>query len=153
MGEPWHRALLAAECGVFCRYLVDGDAPPDVVAAYQRAHERGTVEAGVVSSPVDRALLRLARTAPSLTRVADAYAAVFAGAGLLRRKLVLLLAILESRGPTAAALDTARPGSRVVWVAELAVLGCVWLMRVVIAALLVAPLWLWYGLFARQARD
>lgn len=109
MGETRHRAALAAECGVFCRYLVDRDAPPGEVAAYQRTHERGTVEAGVVSTSVDRALLRFARTAPALARTADAYAAVFAGASLLRRKLVLLLAILESRGPTTDALDTARP--------------------------------------------
>jgi hypothetical protein len=149
MSETERRAILAAECGVFCRYLVERDAPPEVLAAYQRAHEHGTVEAGVIATPLDHALLRIARTAPSVARTADAYASLFAGSSLLRRKLVLLLAILESRGPTAAALDTAGRGSGVLWVAQLGAHSCGWLMRVFMAAPLVVSLWIWYGLIDR----
>ena len=106
---------VAEECRVFCRYLADRTPPDEVLTAYRRAHQSGIVDVDAVGSPVDAALLRIARRGRFLTRAADAYAVTFAKSSLLRQKLVLLLAILESCGSTNAAVDTVVPGSRVRW--------------------------------------
>jgi hypothetical protein len=45
---------------------------------------------------VDEALVRFASGGPLRARVADAYARIFRPRGLLRRKLILAFAILES---------------------------------------------------------
>ncbi len=137
---------LAAECRIFTRYLVDGEAPTEVMAAYERAHKVSAVAPHGNTPPLDRALLRVAHMGPDFTRVADGYSAAFAKASLLRRKLVLLVAILESRQRTAAVLDTAVPGSRAAWVLTvgLRVTGCV--LMVSLATLLIVPLYVWYSL-------
>jgi hypothetical protein len=146
--------ILARECAVFCRYLIGQDPGEPVARAYVRAHESGSVTGGgnAGTGALDRALLRLARGGTTRARVADAYAAVFARASLFRRKIVLLVAILESRGPTSAALDTAVPGSRVLWIGATAlqvVGGALW---VAAGVLLVWPLRFWYTLAGARPR-
>jgi hypothetical protein len=137
--------VLAAECDVFCRYLL-GQAPvSDVVAAYQRAHDVGSVRR-LEPTVLDRALLDIARLGPALVHAADAFASVAARPSLLRRKLVLLLAILESRGSSAAVLDTVQPGSRVLWLAGLAGHAARWALAVVAGAALVMPRYAWLRL-------
>ena len=102
------------------------------------------VEAGGVSPHLDRALLHVAHWGPGFARAADAYAGAFARPSILRRKLVLLAAILESRGETARLLDTAHPGSRLILIAELVARGGLVVLLVTLALLLLAPLRLWY---------
>jgi hypothetical protein len=144
--------LIIRECDVFHRYLMGAAAPEDVLTAYRRAHEVGGVEARGVAEPLDRALLGVARNGPAWTRIVDAYAAVFAKSSLLRRKVVLLLAILESRGSSSEALDTAMPGSRLVWTAQVALCAALTLCRIAVAALVVQPLGLWYRFIHTSSR-
>ncbi|SRR6266508_1653220 len=138
-------AALAVECTTLTNYLVGEDPAVDVVAAYQRAHEVSTVEANRLSSPaLDRALLRIAHLGPRCARAADGYAAAFAKTSALRRKLVLLIAILESRGETASRIDSADPGSRILWWLDVGARIGVCVTRVGLAALLIVPLCVWY---------
>jgi hypothetical protein len=143
--SQWQAADLAQECDVLCRYLVRQPAAPDVVASYLRAHTIGSVASDGTTPAVDQALLSLARMGPRRARLADSYAAVFARSGVVRRKVILLVAILESRGATAAALDTAVPGSRLMWIAELAGHALLAAARLGVAVLLVLPMRLWYA--------
>ena len=146
MSEVDEFDVLAAECRIFTRYLVDSDAPAEVMAAYKRAHKVSAVASRSITPPLDRALLRVAYMGHWFTGAADGYAAAFAKTSLLRRKLVLLVAILESRQHTAAVLDTAVPGSRAAWmlVVCLRVVGCA--LAVSLVTLLIAPLYIWYSL-------
>jgi len=90
---------LAREARVFTAALIGGDPSPYVVRQYARGH---------VSLPLapiqgfDVVLLGVARGGPALTRMADAYARLFVRRSILRRKLTLLLAILESAAPSEA---------------------------------------------------
>jgi hypothetical protein len=135
---------LAAECEVFTRYLIDRQAPADVVSAYLRAHVVSAVGASGSPRALDHAVMRVARLGPRFARVTDAFAALFVRGGLLRRKLVLLVSILESRGDTAALIDLARPGSRVAWAVEVVARGVLSVIFLVAAAALVVPLASWY---------
>jgi hypothetical protein len=144
MNESSHFEQLGTECQVFTRYLIDAAPPSEVVAAYRRAHEVSPVAPRDSLRALDRALLRVARMGPRSARAADGYAAAFAKGSLLRRKLVLLVAILESRQHTAVLFDTAEPGSRAAWVftVGLRMAGCV--LAVCFAALVIVPLYSWY---------
>lgn len=85
---------LERECAVFVRYLVDGEADDYLKATYVRM--AGTQR---VVDRVDRKLLDFAAAGPLHARIADAYARIFRPHGQLRRRLVLICAILESSRP------------------------------------------------------
>lgn len=138
-------ARLAAECGVFSAYLLGSAAPHDVVAAYTRAHAVGVIRTSAASA-LDRAALATARRGPVLARAADAFAAFAARGGLLRQKVVLLVAILESRGDTADYIDTAQPGSIAGFVADAAVRTLITLSLAAAAAVVIVPLAGWYAI-------
>jgi hypothetical protein len=137
---------LAGECRTFTSYLLGRHAAPDVVAAYQKAHEVSVVDASGVTPSLDLALLRVARFGSGGLRAADAYAAVLAPSSLLRRKLTLLVAILESRGQSAAALDTAGSGSRAGWIFDVSARAGASALMLCVGAMLVTPLRAWYRL-------
>jgi hypothetical protein len=153
MNRSSHFEELGAECLIFTRYLIDTDPSSEVVTAYQRAHEVSAVAPPGGRGPLDRALLRVAHLGPGFARAADGYAAAFAKRSLLRRKLVLLVAILESRQHTAVVLDTAVPGSRAAWVftTGFQIAGCA--LVVGLATLVIVPLCLWYSLRNTDASD
>ena len=100
---------LGAECRVFCRYLARQEPTPYVLSCYQRA--RDPVSEGAFPL-VDRAALALACRGAGPARVADAYSRMFRPYGPLRRRLILLLAILENSPPSDRPLNAAREGSR-----------------------------------------
>ena len=130
------------ECRRLTHYLIGSDPPPAVMDAYVRAHRHPGLEARAATGR-EKALLRMASMGPVFVRAADAYGAVFARGSLLRRKLVLLVAILESHGRSAAAIDTATPGSRMTWMLSVGAHGAACAARVVLVALLLPPLQLW----------
>lgn len=130
-------AALEAECGRLTRYLL-GEAPSSyVVACYLRAHRASPAFAP--QDAFDRVALRLA-AAPLGAPLADAHARLFAPTSTLRRKLVLLLAILETSAPSFRRVDA--PGPRLAALAWLrlawigltaglaALLGCLLLLPV-----------------------
>jgi hypothetical protein len=85
---------LAHECYVFSRYLSGTQTGAYVLEKYCDAHRRRPSFAG--TALFDRILLTLASIHPVLTTIVDVYARFFAPGCALRKKLVLLLAILES---------------------------------------------------------
>jgi hypothetical protein len=102
--------MLDAECRVFVRHLLHGEADDYVCAKYAAAH--ALIPSLTPSTAFDRILIAVARQHPVLTAVADAHAALFARSGALRQKLVLLVAILESCPPHYRTIDRTIGGSR-----------------------------------------
>lgn len=116
---------LEDECVTFTRYLVDAPPSPHVRQAYLRAHAQGIVPPPAGTTAYDLALLRAARRGGLSCRAADVHARFFRPGGLLRRKLVLLLAILETDGEGRGRVDEATPGGPVGLVLRFAALGLV----------------------------
>jgi len=85
------RSRLAAECDVLTRYLTGALPSRDVTAAYLDGVSR---EPGPPDD-ADARLLDFAGRGPVRARTADVWCRVFAPTSRLRRRLVLLLAILE----------------------------------------------------------
>ncbi len=92
--------LLTRECVHFCRYLVDRAPDEAILRTWRR------VQAHLPAHPSDRNLsdqwlLRLGRRGGMGLRLADAWSRLFCPATLLRRKLILAAAVLESSRGTA----------------------------------------------------
>ena len=137
MTRPESRAR-ARECETFCRYLVA--RPPDayVLGKYIEAHR---VAPGYSSGTrFDHLLVNFAAGGPARASFADSYACLFARQSLLRRKLILLLAILESCAPARGFLDAIEPASKFFLSLRLLARGVLFLIRVLAAAVVLLPL-------------
>ena len=98
------QALLLAECHLFTHYLIDAD-PDDYVRDRYLAAVTARHDELLPKSGFDRLLLAVARKHRLLTRAVDVYARFFAHGSAVRRRLVTLLAILESNASTVERLE------------------------------------------------
>jgi nucleoside-diphosphate-sugar epimerase len=131
-------ATLARECATFTAHVVGGAPTPAVVDAYVRAH---TVSPRFdPETAFDRRLVAFARRHRAAARFADQYARLAAPTSLLRRKLVLLLAILETTPPHYRAIDAPLAGGRLGTVAALAGRGVAAAAAAIVAVVVLAPL-------------
>ena len=130
-------AQLERECRVFTRHLLGTTCGPYVVRKYIEAHELSPLFTN--ANRFDALLLRLANAGSLAAKLVDGYACIFAPRSLVRRKLVLLLAILESCAPTSDVIDSVEQGSVPVLGARLAVRGVIAVLGVLAAALFLLP--------------
>lgn len=130
------RQRLEREARVFSTALVGAPPTAYVVRHYVRGNESLAL---APAAGFDAALVAIARRAPWLTRTADAYAGLFARRATLRRKLTLLLALLESVAPSDTAF-AARAGSPAATACRLAATATGALALALLAALVLAPL-------------
>ena len=99
---------IVVECQVYSRYLIGMPADDYIKRKYAEAFQQDGVLN--IESPVyiDQILLRLAIIHPFITHAVDIYSRFFRSDSIVRKRLVFLLALLESWGPTAIYLD--KPG-------------------------------------------
>lgn len=136
-----HRAVArqeaeGRECRVFARYLLRCEPDAYIVNHYATAC---TTLGLRPSSSFDRTLLSFARIGPLFTRLADSYASLFFRSSTLRKRLVLLLALLETRAPFHQTVDRAVSGSVPVWLAQFALTTALAVLTAFIGALLLGP--------------
>lgn len=108
---------LVGECARLCTYLVGSEPDAYVTRKYVEAHERLHPRLGGAAGP--DAMVALARRGAHAAGLVDAYTRVFRRESLFRRKLILLVAILECAPSTAARFEAAAPSSPVRVVARL----------------------------------
>ena len=101
---------LDRECAVFCRYLIGQEPNEYVKKKYRAAHQLGSLQSGG-QCRADAFLVKVASIGPWSTKIIDAYTRIFRPFSTVRKKLVLLLAILENCAPTHAYLDSVDSGS------------------------------------------
>lgn len=129
---------LERECRLFTRWLTGLAANEYVIGKYALAHRAN--EALSARDRFDRLLLRLARLNRLAVRLADSYSAALRPRGVLRKKLVLLLAILETCPPYCDAVERVHPRP-LPWVLAVLILrGLVAIVCVVVAVAILLPL-------------
>jgi len=111
------RSSLEQEARVFTRFIARVPATPYVTDKYVEAHL--VTRSFRVVDRFDRWLIAIAAVSPALTRLADAYTRLFFPRGVLRRKLILLLAIVESSAPFHRGIDRVPPGLPAIVVLQL----------------------------------
>lgn len=93
------KTTLCDECKVFCQHLIN-QAPNDyVLMKYVDAHRLGEMAQPVDLFKFESLLLYFARISPLCAKLADTYTRIILRHSLIRKKLVLLLAILECSRP------------------------------------------------------
>ena len=98
--------MLNLESVKFCKYLV-GIFPDSYVSAkYVEGHKKTGLFPYSEIPLLDRFLLKISRIHPLLTKMADSYARIFYKKAAIRKKMLLLLAILECHMPYYSLLDT-----------------------------------------------
>lgn len=133
------QAALDHECRVLTSYLLRLAPSSYVLAKYRDAHAAGALPASP-AGPFDRLLARLAIRRPSLLKLVDAYASVFFRTALVRKKMVLLLAILEASPRVHACFDSPDPGGTVGLLAGIAGRGSAFLLTLLLAVVVLGPL-------------
>lgn len=88
-------AELDAEARLFARYLAGCEADAYVCGKYREAHHLPGLIESATASAFDSFVLGVARRGPLCARLADVYTRRFFPRSVVRRKLLLTLAILE----------------------------------------------------------
>jgi nucleoside-diphosphate-sugar epimerase len=102
--DPAARAKLGEEADRFSRYLVGAPASDYLRDHYARANFALGLDLEA-DAEADRAVLDFAGQGPLQLKAADAYCVFFFRGSALRRKLVLMAAILEHAAPSDAAFE------------------------------------------------
>lgn len=130
------RAVLEREARMFTAALIGQDPSPYAIAQYVHAHDHLAL---APADAFDRRILAFATSGPWAVRAADAYARTFAQGAALRRKLVVLTAILESSAPHDAAYAPVAASSAGI-VGRLALVGAGFMLALLAGTLVLAPL-------------
>lgn len=118
--SPTHDADVA-ECRTFGRYLSGAEPTEYATRCYLRLLPSAAVPEGANSLLIERALVAAGRVGPLPLRIADAYARFLVPRSLLRRRLILLLAILENSAPAERTFNSGAEQSLPVLAAQLVV--------------------------------
>jgi NADH dehydrogenase len=143
-------AVIDAECRLFTAHLTGH--PPD---AYVTTTYRRLLAASPALHAVDRFdgfLVRFARAGALAVKLADGYAALFARASLLRRKMVLLLAILETRPPFSRMIDAPLGGGPAGAVVRIGASGLLAIAGLAAGTVVLLPIRLAFALLPRGDR-
>ncbi len=127
------------------RYLTAQRPGPYVLAKYRDAHRRSEELHRGAGRRFERLLLAVASAHIVGARLVDAYTAIFLKGALIRRKWVLLLAILETCAPTADYFDEPRDTGRAALLGRLAGQGLVFALALLASVVLFTPLRLALG--------
>jgi NADH dehydrogenase len=154
-GEPLRRRIplpassIGHECGIFTRYLLNVLPAPYVVAKYEDAHR--LLPELSHGTRFDAFLLRVGLAHPTFTKLADSYARIFFPDATLRKKLVVLLAILES-SPSYRLIDDTAVGGKTLLLVRSALKGCIGVGCLLAAAVIFSPARLALAVVGRQTR-
>jgi hypothetical protein len=141
MSEPSPTAsILDRECIAFSYYLIEQQPEDYVLQKYREAHDNSDFNSAGKTFAFDRFLSALAVIHPLFTRFVDSYTSVFFRSSTVCRKWTLLLAILESTGPTYSFFDNPDPGSKQWLLLRMAAKTSVSLMILIVATLILGPL-------------
>lgn len=130
---------LRRECILMSRYMI-GQQPSDyVIEKYIEAHRYSEMVDGSNQKPFERFLLQIATRNVFLLKVVDAYSAIFNPSSVLRNKLILLVAIMESCAPSYRAFEAQESASNIQILYELAWKGALFAISFALAFLILIP--------------
>lgn len=134
---------LERECTTYARYLSGGPPTPYLVEKYLDFHQKLGEKAR--TDPFDSFLVEVSTRGPLWTRLADSYARIFRPDSELRKKLILVLALLECAPPSFEALDRVPAGGLPGTVLGLAGASARFLASLILGAALFTPVRFWIG--------
>lgn len=140
------------ECTVFSYYLVNQKPSEYVLEKYREAHARSHFVHGLATNHWDRFLLSISTKHPALTKLVDAYTSIFFKRSTVRKKWILLLAILESCAPTYHYFDYPETDNKKIAFIKMFWNGGVFLLALCLSIILFMPLHLIFAASAKLLR-
>ena len=142
-------AALEHECTVFTYYVIKQKPSSYVLSKYRQAHSITDFACTSETRPFDRLLLSLSATHPLFTKLVDAYTAIFLRSSIVRRKWILLLAILESCSPTDSCFDSPESSSKKVLFMGMIGKGVVFFFFFCLSLVLLVPIHLGFLVYGK----
>jgi NADH dehydrogenase len=144
---------LMHECGLLTRYLV-GQQPSDyVIEKFVEAHKFSSIFDESKLKPFERFLLRNATRNIFTLKVIDAYSAFFSRSSILRNKLILMVAILESCTPSYRSFDPHPTAPVIQILLNLFANGLGFAVAFALAILILIPIQILFALRARLSGE
>jgi NADH dehydrogenase len=140
--EDERRQAWNKECEAFSFYLIRQHPDAYVREKYLEAHQANPDLQSGYQNIFDHFLLSIAVKSVRLAKIADSYSSIFSRGCLLRKKIVLLLAILESTTPTFLYFDLPQSGGRVFLLFRMLWQGLLFAATFTISTLLFFPIYL-----------
>jgi hypothetical protein len=134
MGKP----ALTRECAMLHRYLVGGAPSAYAAGKYVAAHDQ-LPALREAAGWFDRLLLGAALVHPLFMRLVQVYARIFAPTALVRKKAVLLLAIIECCAPSLTSIQAPRTRAPLIAIAASTVIVAGFALELLFAALVFGP--------------
>lgn len=150
--EQAHTEQLTKECEVFTQYLIGERPDPYIVDKYHQAHHIDPRLQNMSIPAFDRFLLSIGGAHPWLTAIVDAHTSFFRQGAVIRKKLILLMALLESHGSSHRQFEISDSSSRIVLFTMLAWKGIMFGLRLGLAITLLLPLQMITAALSRAAR-
>ena len=132
-------SVLDRECLAFSAYLVKQRPNDYVMSKYREAHNMGGDFKQGEEIFFDRLLINASFVNPVAAKLVDAYTAIFRRKSVVRRKWILLLAILESCTPTYRYFDCPDSGGKVRLVGGLVWRGLIFLLALGVSIIVFMP--------------
>jgi hypothetical protein len=142
-------SALEHECTVFTHYVIKQKPSAYVLGKYRQAHSIADFTCTSETRAFDRLLLYVSATHPVLTRLVDAYTAIFMRSSIVRRKWILLLAILESCSPSYRCFDSPESSNKKFLLVGMMGKGLVFLFFLFLSILLLMPLHLGFSVYGK----
>lgn len=147
------QAGLKRECLLMTRYLIGQDPSDYVISKYIDAHKYSEMVEDMHLKPFDRFLLRAAVQNTFFLKVIDAYSAIFARSSVLRNKLILMVAILESCAPSYRRFEAHETSPKIITLIDLIGKGIGFAITFASALLFVIPAHIVFALHARLSGE
>ena len=143
-------AQLERECRTYTRYLI-GQAPTEyVIERYLRFHKELPAKDSLKAEPFDDFVVRVSARSPLWVRLADCYASLFRKNSVVRKKIVLTLALLECTTPSFEILDQTRGGTPLGAMIGLGCGAAQYVLAVVGSAVIFTPVRMGLALFSKS---
>jgi len=126
------------ECAMFTHYLIGREADAYVQEKYIQAHKATRLEAD--AGLFDSLLIKAANSNAFFLKLADSYTSIFYKNAVLRKKLLLMLAILECCNSTYGDVDRGTEGPVSIMLAQLAQKAFFFFVALIASLVLFAPL-------------
>ncbi len=88
--------ILDEECHVFSQYLINQPPNKYILKKYREGHETTNMTRNIKLDPFNKLLTKMVKINPLFLKLADTYSTIFHKNSIIKKKLVLMLAILES---------------------------------------------------------
>jgi NADH dehydrogenase len=137
---------------IYTNFLIHQEPSDYVLDKYRQAHNVAAPLRNRNYSELENFALKLSRKNPLATRLVDAYAVFFMKGSIIRKKLILLMAILETSNPSALAFE--QPDSSNVFkiILNLGLQGLTFTFALLVGLIIFIPARLWFAILRKPSR-